>query len=111
LEASDLLETMEESVRARRFGQVVRVTVNDDMPTHIREILLENLELETNDIITLEGPMGLGGLMYLYSIDRYDLKDPPFKQTVPAQLRTEGIDSNIFAAIRKGNILLHHPCS
>ena len=44
LEAADLLETMEQSVRQRRFGSVVRVTVNDAMPTHIRDILIENLE-------------------------------------------------------------------
>ncbi len=109
LEASDLLETMEESVRARRFGQVVRVTVNDDMPTHIREILMENMEIDRNEITTLDGPMGLSGLMSLYTIDRFDLKDQPFKQTIPAQLRSEAIDGNIFAAIRKSDILLHHP--
>jgi polyphosphate kinase len=109
LEASDLLETMEESVRARRFGQVIRVTVNDDMPTHIREILMENMELDRNDITTLEGPLGLSGLMSLYSIDRFDLKDAQFKPTIPAQLKGDAIDGNIFASIRKGDILLHHP--
>jgi polyphosphate kinase len=109
LEASDLLETMEESVRARRFGQVIRVTVNDDMPTHIREILMENMELDRNDITTLEGPLGLSGLMSLYSIDRFDLKDAQFKPTIPAQLKGDAIEGNIFASIRKGDILLHHP--
>ena len=77
LEAYDLLETMEESVRARRFGQVVRVTVNDDMPTNIREILIENMEIDHNEITTIEGPLDLSGLIALYSIDRFDLKDPP----------------------------------
>lgn len=109
LEAYDLLESMEESVRARRFGQVVRVTVNDNMPTHIREILLENMQLDRNEITTLDGPLGLSGLMALYSIDRFDLKDTPFKPTIPAQLRADGTDGNIFGAIRKGDILLHHP--
>lgn len=109
LEASDLLETMEQSVRQRRFGQVVRVTVNEAMPTYIREILIENLELDRNDIYTLDGPLGLSGLMGLYSIDRYDLKDPPFKPAVPEPLRFDAQDGNIFAAIRQEDILVHHP--
>ena len=57
---------MEQSVRQRRFGSVVRVTVNDAMPSHIREILIENLELDRNDIYTLNGHLGIGGLMQLY---------------------------------------------
>jgi polyphosphate kinase len=109
LEAYDLLETMEESVRARRFGQVVRVTVNHDMPVKIREILIENMEIDRNEITTLEGPLDLSGLIGLYSIDRFDLKDPPFKPAVPGPLRSENMDGNIFGAIRKNDILLHHP--
>lgn len=109
LEASDLLETMEQSVRQRRFGSVVRVTVNDAMPTNIREILIENLELDRNDIYTLEGPLGLSNLMSLYSIDRFDLKDLPIKPAVSPRLRFELIDGNIFSAIPQGDILLHHP--
>jgi polyphosphate kinase len=109
LEAADLLESMEQSVRQRRFGQVVRVTVNHAMPSHIRSILEENLEVDRNDIYTLDSPLGLSGLMQLYSIDRYDLKDPPFKPTVPLNLRNDSLDGNIFASIRKEDILIHHP--
>ncbi len=109
LEASDLLETIEEGVRQRRFGSVVRVTVNDEMPSHVREILIENLEVDRNDIYTLERPLGLSNLMSLYSIDRYDLKDSPFLPKVPASLKGESYDGNIFSAIRKGDILVHHP--
>jgi polyphosphate kinase len=109
LEADDLLETMEESVRQRRFGSVVRVSVNDAMPTHIRNILMENLELDRNDIYTLDGPMDIGSLMSLYNVDRYDLKDPPFLPAVPPPLDSKSPDNNIFAAIRRGDILLHQP--
>ncbi len=56
MEASDLLETMELSVRQRRFGNVVRVTVEEGMPTRIREILIENLEMDRRDIYTVEAP-------------------------------------------------------
>jgi polyphosphate kinase len=107
LEADDLLDSMEQSVRQRRFGVVVRVTVNSAMPSRIRDILIANLDLDRNDIYTLEGPMGLSSLMGLYtSIERFDLRDLPFKPFVPPLLERNG---NIFAAIREGDILLHHP--
>jgi polyphosphate kinase len=109
LEAEDLLETIEQSVRQRRFGSAVRVTVNDAMPTHIRDILIENLELDRNDVYTLDGPLGLSGLMCLYGIDRYDLKETPFLPAVPPPLDGKAFDGDIFAAIRQQDILLHHP--
>jgi polyphosphate kinase len=109
LEADDLLETMEQSVRQRRFGSVMRLTVNDAMPTRIRETLIENLEMDRRDVYTLDGPLGISDLIGLHSLERYDLKDPPLKQAIPPQLRSEPHDSNIFAAIRRDDILLHHP--
>lgn len=109
LEASDLLETMEQSVRQRRFGSVVRVSVNDAMPPHIRDILIENLELDRNDIYTLGGPLGLSGIGVLHKVDRHDLKDPPLKQVIQGPLRFDLQDGNIFMAIRKEDILIHHP--
>jgi polyphosphate kinase len=109
LEASDLLETMEQSVRQRRFGSVVRVTVNMDMPSHIRQILIDNLEMDRNDVYGMDGPLGLSGLMQLHNIDRYDLQDPVFVPPVPHVLQVNKYDGSIFAAIRREDILLHHP--
>jgi polyphosphate kinase len=109
LEASDLLESIEQGVRQRRFGSVVRVTVNKEMPAHIRNILIENLLMDPNDLYTLDGPLGLSTLMNLYQVDRFDLKDHSVAPSMPAQLRGDSYDGNIFAAIRKGDILLHHP--
>jgi polyphosphate kinase len=109
LEAADLLETMEENVRQRRFGSAVRVTVNDDMPAHIRSILMENLELERNDIYPLVGPLGMSHMIQIYNIDRYDLKETPFKPTLPAALDGDNIDTNIFTIIRREDVLFHHP--
>jgi polyphosphate kinase len=109
LEASDLLETMEQSVRQRRFGSVVRVAVNDAMPTHIRDILIENLEMDRKDIYTLDAPLGMGNILGLHAIDRYDLKDASYKPAIPPRLKLDASDGNIFAAIRRENILIHHP--
>ena len=109
LEAEDLLETMEQSVRQRRFGSVVRVTINEAMPSHIRDILIENLQVNRNDIYALDGPLGLSDLISLYHIDRFDLKDSPFKPAVPHVLQFDGTEGDIFASIKREDILLHHP--
>ncbi|MBE9475078.1 MAG: polyphosphate kinase 1 [Chloroflexi bacterium] len=109
LEASDLLESIEQGVRLRRFGSVVRITFNKAMPTYIRNILIENLEMDRNDMYTLEGPLGLSSLMSLYQVDRFDLKDHSFVPSIPAPLGGESYDGNIFTAIRQGDILVHHP--
>jgi polyphosphate kinase len=109
LEASDLLKSIEQGVRQRRFGSVVRVTVNKEMPSHIRDILIENLQMDRNDMYTLEGPLGLSSVMSLYQVDRFDLKDHSFVPSIPAPLKGESYDGNIFAAIRQNDILVHHP--
>jgi polyphosphate kinase len=109
LEAADLLETMEQSVRQRRFGDVVRLSINASMPKQVRELLMENLEVDQNDIYVFDGPLGLSGLMQLTNIDRYDLKDPPFIPATPRFLQSEVYDGNLFKAIEDANFLLHHP--
>ena len=58
LEAEDLLETIEKGVRQRRFGRVVRLTVDTAMPAAIRDILTENLEVDPRDVYTMEPPLG-----------------------------------------------------
>ncbi|HJW84496.1 MAG TPA: polyphosphate kinase 1 [Anaerolineae bacterium] len=108
LEAADLLETIEASVRRRRFGSVVRVTINEGMPAHTREILIENLEMDRNDLYVVDDPLGLSDLMGLYSTERYDLKYPPYVPAIPPALKNKK-DDDLFAAIRRGDILLHHP--
>jgi polyphosphate kinase len=108
LEAADLLETMEQTVRQRRFGTVVLIMINESMSNRIRDILMENLEIDRNEISMIEGPMGYSDLMTLHGIERHDLKDPQFKPATPRLLRNID-DESIFAAIRENDILLHHP--
>lgn len=109
MEADDLLETMEENVRQRRFGSVVRVAINENMPSYLRKILMENLEIGRNEIYTVKGHLGLSDLMQLYQIDRYDLKDPVLKPSIPEVLKIDPIDGGIFTAIQNQDVLLHHP--
>ena len=111
LEAADLLESMEQTVRQRRFGSVIRLSILDSMSPRIRDILMENLDIERNDIYPLPGPLGRSDLMCLYGINRFDLKETPFKPAIPQRLRKIELDDaeQFFAAIRAGDILLHHP--
>ena len=111
LEAVDLLETMEENVRKRRFGRVVRLLVNKNMPDYIREILEENLEMDPKDVYFMDTPLSFSDLMQLAKVDRYALKYRPFVPAVPPQLRKalEDPKITIFSRIRKHDILLHHP--
>jgi polyphosphate kinase len=108
LEAEDLLETIEEGVRQRRFGTVIRLMVTQDMPAHILGILMTNLEVEPRTVYRTSGPLSLKRLMSLYTLDRPELKEPPFVPAVLQNLIPE-YEEDIFALIRRQNILLHHP--
>lgn len=109
LEADDLLETMERSVRQRRFGSVLRIKLNSAMPDHVRDLLVENLEADPKDLYVVNGSLNLSDLRALYAIDRHDLKDPAFTAAVPARLNGKRGHHDVFASIRQGDILLHHP--
>lgn len=111
LEADDLLETMQQNIRKRKFGSVVQVAVYPSMPEEMRDLLVDNLEITHNDIYSLTHPLGLASLWQVYnSIERHDLKYPPYIQRIPKPLRKLDISSdNMFDVIRNENILLHHP--
>lgn len=111
LEAADLLDAMEENVRNRRFGAVVRLLVRKDMPDFMKEILTSNMKVNRNDVYALDDPLNLRSVMALTSVDRPDLKDKPFVPYTPPALRpaVENETEALFAAIRSGNTLLHHP--
>ncbi|MBL8218328.1 MAG: polyphosphate kinase 1 [Bryobacterales bacterium] len=105
LEAGDLLDMVEEGVRNRRFGAVVRLKVNPAMPESLLEILRENLEIEDSDIYRVDGPLAMVRLRAIGGLDRPGLKETPF---VPTGL-TAGEDEDIFAMIRRSDQMLHHP--
>ena len=110
IEADDLLENMQQSIRRRKFGSVVQVEIYDDMPDHIRELLIENLEIRPNDVYILPAPLGLSSLWQIYNnVERHDLKFPVYHPVVPAVFRNVTMAGDIFEAVRQGNILLHQP--
>ena len=105
-EAGDLLQTIQDSLNRRRFGEVVHLSVEETMPDNIKTLLTTNLEIEATDVYTSKGPMGLSDLMQLYDLDLPRLKDAPFRQRMPAMLRNA---NNIFKVLRSQDVLLHHP--
>jgi len=109
-EAGDLLETTEEGIRQRRFGDVVRLMVDYRMPSRILDILVSNLEITPDDVYRVDGRIPLSSLKHVHSLDRQDLKYRPFLPSIPAVLDPDAqTDHDIFGAIRAGDILLHHP--
>jgi polyphosphate kinase len=109
LEAGDLLETTEEGLRQRRFGDVVRLQVGVGTPQHILKILISNLEVDRRSVYRLKGRLSLSRLKHVADIDRPELKWPNFAGSVPSALENDSEDEEIFAAMRRRDILLHHP--
>jgi len=108
LESDDLLESVEEAMRQRRFSNVVCLQVAADTSDRVLEILATNLPIDKQDVYTVEGHLGLARLMELYALDRPDLKDKPFVPCIPGSLAAHA-DEDLFSVIRREDILLHHP--
>jgi polyphosphate kinase len=108
-EAGDLLEAIEATVRRRRFGFVVRLTVGATTTEMIRQLLAKNLDVAPEDTYDGTTPLGLSGLMDLMNIDRPDLKDTPYIPIIHPQLRNIDRRTEIFDVIKENDILLHHP--
>jgi polyphosphate kinase len=114
-EADDLLAAVEVELRRRRFGRAVRLEIDAAMTPEVRDLLQRELDLADDDIYVHTAPLELGGLWSVHALDRPDLKDPPYKPVTPARLspeedRTARHDRlDVFAAIRQGDILVHHP--
>ncbi|MFI5266141.1 MAG: polyphosphate kinase 1 [Chloroflexota bacterium] len=106
IEAGDLLERVRAGLQLRRFGEAVALQVDERMPDELRALLAQHLDLTNEDVYPLSGRLGLTDLMQLLELDEPNLKDEPFVPRVPPVLAAS---KDIFAAIRAGDIMLHHP--
>ena len=110
IEADDLLETMQQSIRKRKFGSVVQVEVYEDMPANVRQLLIDNLEIKQNDVYISPAPLGLSSLWQVYgNVERHDLKFPIYHPVVPKVFENAMLTGDIFETIKRGNILMHQP--
>ncbi|SFN82283.1 polyphosphate kinase [Formivibrio citricus] len=106
-EVKDLRAALEGELSQRPFGDAVRLEVADNCPVHLQEFLQTQFGLSDMDVYRVNGPVNLVRLMQAPDqIDRPDLKFEPFLPGFPSELKDK---SNIFTAIRKSDILLHHP--
>jgi polyphosphate kinase len=114
-EPEDLLATIEEQVFQRRFGEVVRLEVEEGMPEAVCALLLEELREDTpegrllteRDVQSVGPMLELADLMQLAQLDFPALRDPPFAPVTPMSLRDD--DRLLFDVIRERDILVHHP--
>ena len=109
-EADDLLRAVEDELRRRRFGEVVRLEVGADMRADVRQNLLEWLEVDEEDVFDINGMLDLGDLWELHGIDGHrELRDPPFTPMVPTAFQGEEGQADILAAMREQDLLVHYP--
>ncbi|MFV2062798.1 MAG: polyphosphate kinase 1 [Chloroflexota bacterium] len=112
-EADDLLMAMEEELRKRRFGKVVRLEVERSMSAETRALLQRGLSLDTADVYEIRGMLDLRGLESIAELDIPELQPEPWSPVTPLRLQPreeeddEGVD--VFSRIRDGDILVHHP--
>jgi polyphosphate kinase len=108
--AEDLLEALEETLRKHRFSPAVRLEVEDGMPDRILQLLVRELQVQPGSVLRLPGPLDLAGLMELTTLDEPGLKDPPFQPVTPPSLSSlDGEPPDMFALLRNGDLLVHHP--
>ena len=108
-EADDLLVALEIELRRRRFGEALRVEIQSGMNQEFLELVVEQLNLDRYNVYVTDAPLGLHDLWSVYAIDRPDLKSEGWSPVTPKRLLDGDHVGNIFAAIREGDVLLHHP--
>ena len=106
-EASDLLKEIQNKLKMRQWGEVIRLEVEEKIDKKLLNFLKSELKIASEDIFEINGPIDLTFLMKMYGIDGYD--DLRYLPYTPQRVPEIEPGSSIFDAIRKGDIFLHHP--
>ena len=106
-EAEDLVREFEVALKRRRRGEVVRMKISTDAPARLRALIMHELHVTDDEVVDIDGMIGLADLKELVLEDRPDLLWPNFTPRVPE--RVQDFDGDMFAAIRQKDMLLHHP--
>src|ERR1700733_7271254 len=105
----DLLQALERELARRRFGSPVRLEIADDMTESMLELLLRELDVHPGDVIEVPGLLDLSSLWQIYGIDRPALKDRTWIPATSPAFADRETPKSIFATLREGDVLLHHP--
>src|SRR6202163_4118649 len=110
-DAEDLLAAIQTELRRRRrHARVVRLEVDPGMSPEVLELLTRELELQPSDVYQAAGLLDLGSLHALSALDRPDLKEEPWTPTTQPRLRGLAAEvPDLFAVLRAGDVLAHHP--
>jgi polyphosphate kinase len=110
-EADDLLRAVEDELRRRRFGEVVRLEVSSSMDPDMRSYLVEQLTIDEEEVVDVEGLLDLDDLWALYEVDGHrELRDPPWTPVTQAALGDpEHGKADVLAAMSDRDLLVHHP--
>ena len=106
----DLLQALERELARRRFGPPVRLEVAASISDHVLDLLIRELDMNDQDVLRVPGLLDLSSLWQVYgSVDRPDLKDRPFVPATHPQFAEGETPRSVFARLRDGDILVHHP--
>ncbi len=110
-EADDVLEAVEEELRRRRFGEVVRLEIASGMSLRLRSALVDAMQVADNQVYEVSGPIDLGDLWDVVGVPGHsNLRDPTHASVTQPRLQADdGGEADIFAAMREGDVLVHHP--
>ncbi|MBR9844100.1 MAG: RNA degradosome polyphosphate kinase [Rhodobacteraceae bacterium] len=106
-EAEDLVREFEVALKRRRRGEVVRMKISADAPKALKSLIMQELHVTEDEVVEIDGMIGLADLSKLVVDERPDLLWPSFTPRVPE--RVQDFDGDMFAAIRQKDMLLHHP--
>ncbi|MCB9688907.1 MAG: polyphosphate kinase 1 [Alphaproteobacteria bacterium] len=106
-EADDLVSTIQQELRRRRFGHAVRLEVQKGMPASIRDALVSGLDIEQAAVMEIGGPLSVPRMADLLQLDLPDLKYPPFNARPPVAF--DVVEQDPFAVIRARDVVVHHP--
>jgi polyphosphate kinase len=110
-DAADLLQAVEDELRRRRFGEVVRVEVGTDCSERLRDELAALLGVQEDEVYPVDGLLDMGALWQIVKLPGYsELREEPLLgHTHPRLLRHEGERPDVLGAMREGDLLVHHP--